>query len=98
MGNDRAVTRRSVLIGGGLTAAGLAGVAPPAPYAESNNQHVFAAHLAWDEGFGEGWTEDDLWGMTEQEARTTLFGTVQAEVQRYAGRIAVWNVANEVTD
>lgn len=49
-------------------------------YAEANNQHVFAAHLAWDEGFGEGWTNDDLWGMSEQEARNTLFPTIQAMV------------------
>lgn len=67
-------------------------------FAENNNQHVFAAHLAWDEGFGEGWTDDDLWGMTEQEARDTLFPTIQAMVSRYQGRIKTWLVANEVTD
>jgi endo-1,4-beta-xylanase len=182
MSNGRAVTRRSVLIGGGLAAAGVAGLATatsahgasgraasasaaqvplwqqamsrglvygsstatwqvepdpdysalfqseagilfteddllwyrlkPTPqsaldfsfadriiaYAEANNQHVFGAHLAWDQGFGDGWTDADLFGMTEQEARDALFGAVQAEVSRYAGRIAVWNVANEVTD
>jgi endo-1,4-beta-xylanase len=31
-------------------------------YAEGNGQHVFGAHLVWDEGFGDGWTDDDLWG------------------------------------
>ncbi|MQA24341.1 MAG: hypothetical protein GEU94_02470 [Micromonosporaceae bacterium] len=67
-------------------------------YAENNNQHVCAAHLVWDEGFGEGWTDDDLWGMTEQQARDTLFPTIQAEVSRYAGRIKSWVVGNEVTD
>ncbi|NED95871.1 endo-1,4-beta-xylanase [Phytoactinopolyspora alkaliphila] len=67
-------------------------------YAEANNQHVFAAHLAWDEGFGEGWTDDDLWGMSEQEARDTLFPTIQAMVARYRGRVKTWLVANEVTD
>src|SRR5919109_1423796 len=67
-------------------------------YAEGNGQHVFGAHLVWDEGFGEGWTEDDLWGMTEQQARDTLFPTVQAEVSRYAGRVKAWVTANEVTD
>jgi endo-1,4-beta-xylanase len=67
-------------------------------FAEGNGQHVFAAHLVWDEGFGEGWTEDDLWLMTEQEARDTLFPTVQAEVERYAGRVKAWVAANEVTD
>jgi endo-1,4-beta-xylanase len=67
-------------------------------YAEGNGQHVFGAHLVWDEGFGEGWTDDDLWGMTEQQARDTLFPTVQAEVSRYAGRVKAWVTANEVTD
>jgi endo-1,4-beta-xylanase len=67
-------------------------------YAEGNGQHVFAAHLVWDEGFGEGWTDDDLWGMTEQQARDTLFPTIEAEVSRYRGRIKAWVAANEVTD
>ena len=67
-------------------------------YAETNQQHVFGAHLAWDEGFGDGWTDNDLWGMTQQQARDVLFGTIQAEVQRYRGRVKAWSVANEVTD
>jgi endo-1,4-beta-xylanase len=69
-------------------------------YAEAapNPQHVFAAHLIWDEGFGDGWTEDDLFGMTEQQARDVLYSTIQAEVSRYAGRIKAWVAANEVTD
>jgi endo-1,4-beta-xylanase len=67
-------------------------------YAEGNGQHVFGAHLVWDEGFGEGWTFDDLWGMTEQQAKDTLYPTVEAEVSRYAGRIKAWVAANEVTD
>ena len=67
-------------------------------YAEGNGQPVFGAHLVWDEGFGDGWTEDDLFGMTEQQARDTLFGTIQAEVSHYRGRIKAWVVANEVTD
>ncbi|HEX2049171.1 MAG TPA: endo-1,4-beta-xylanase [Actinomycetota bacterium] len=67
-------------------------------YAEANAQPVFGAHLVWDEGFGPGWTEDDLWGMTEQQARDTLFGTIQQEVAHYRGRIKAWVVANEVTD
>lgn len=56
-------------------------------FAEANGQHVCAAHLAWDEGFGEGWTEDALWGMTEQQARDQLFPTIAAQVSRYRGRI-----------
>jgi endo-1,4-beta-xylanase len=61
-------------------------------------QHVVGAHLVWDEGFGEGWTDDDLWGMTEQQARDVLFSTVDAEVARYRGRVKAWVAANEVTD
>ena len=33
-------------------------------FAERNRQLVLGAHLVWDEGFGEGWTEEDLWGWT----------------------------------
>jgi endo-1,4-beta-xylanase len=42
--------------------------------------------------------DDDLWGMTEQQVRDTLFPTVRAEVSRYRGRIKAWVAANEVTD
>jgi len=40
----------------------------------------------------------DLWGMTEQQARDTLFPTAEAEVSRYRGRVKAWVAANEVTD
>ncbi|WP_165947141.1 endo-1,4-beta-xylanase [Micromonospora sp. 15K316] len=66
-------------------------------YAEAQQMAVFGAHLVWDEGFGEGWTEDDLWGLGEQEARELLYGTVDAVVRRYRGRVGTWSVANEVT-
>ncbi|WP_203718781.1 endo-1,4-beta-xylanase [Asanoa siamensis] len=66
-------------------------------FAEANDMRVFGAHLVWDEGFGEGWTEDDLWGMSEQQARAVLFGTADAVVRRYRGRVEAWSVANEVT-
>lgn len=66
--------------------------------AESQQQLVFGAHLVWDEGFGEGWTEEDLWGMDETTARATLFDTVEATVERYRGRTAGWIVVNEVID
>jgi endo-1,4-beta-xylanase len=56
---------------------------------------VLAAHLVWDEGFGEGWTEADLFGMSEKRAREVLFGTVRAQLRRYRGRIAAWIVVNE---
>ncbi len=66
--------------------------------AERHGQLVFAAHLVWDEGFGDGWTDDDLWGLSERKARRLLFGTARAMLERYRGRVAGWIVANEVTD
>ena len=66
-------------------------------FAERHGMAVFGAHLVWDEGFGEGWTEDDLWGLERAEARKLLFGTVRAVVRHYRGRVDVWSVANEVT-
>ena len=66
--------------------------------AEQNEQLVIAAHLAWDEGFGEGWTEDDLWGLTPAEASDLLYGVIHEEVAHYRGRADGWIVANEVTD
>jgi hypothetical protein len=59
---------------------------------------VLGAHLVWDQRFGEGWTDDDLWGLGERAARDLLFGTVRAEAERYRCRIAAWIVANEVLD
>jgi endo-1,4-beta-xylanase len=67
-------------------------------FAERNRQLVFGAHLVWDEGFGPGWTDDDLWNISEKRARHLLYDTIRAEVKRYRGRIAAWSVANEVTD
>lgn len=66
--------------------------------AEAERQLIIAAHLVWDEGFGDGWTEDDLWGLTPDEAHSLLFGTAEAMLTRYRGRVAGWVVANEVTD
>jgi endo-1,4-beta-xylanase len=67
-------------------------------FAEANRQLTIGAHLAWDEGFGEGWTEDDLWGLSRTEARRLLYGVIRAEVAHYRGRMNGWIVANEVTD
>lgn len=67
-------------------------------FAEDNGMLTLGAHLVWDEGFGEGWTEDDLWGLDEEAARDLLFGTLQTVVERYRGRVAAWIVANEVFD
>jgi endo-1,4-beta-xylanase len=66
-------------------------------FAERHGMAVFGAHLVWDEGFGEGWTEDDLWGLERAEARRLLFGTERAVVRHYKGRVDAWSVANEVT-
>jgi endo-1,4-beta-xylanase len=64
--------------------------------AEQNRQLVFGAHLVWDEGFGEGWAEGEAFELSEQEAREILFGTLEATVSRYAGRMAGWIVVNEI--
>jgi endo-1,4-beta-xylanase len=64
--------------------------------AEENRQLVFGAHLVWDEGFGEGWPEGAAFELSEQEAREILFGTLEATVRRYRGRIAGWIVVNEI--
>ena len=63
--------------------------------AERHGMLVFGAHLVWDEGFGEGWTDDDLWGMDEPTARRVLFGSVRSLVDRYRGRVEAWSVVNE---
>ncbi|HET6561120.1 MAG TPA: endo-1,4-beta-xylanase [Marmoricola sp.] len=67
-------------------------------FAERNNQLTIGAHLAWDEGFGEGWTDDDLWGLSRRDAERLLYRTVRREVAHYKGRMNGWIVANEVTD
>jgi endo-1,4-beta-xylanase len=67
-------------------------------FAEANRQLTIGAHLAWDEGFGDGWSEDDLWGLSRTEARRLLYGVIRAEVSHYRGRMNGWIVANEVTD
>jgi endo-1,4-beta-xylanase len=67
-------------------------------FAEDHQQLTIGAHLAWDEGFGEGWTDKDLWGMSRDEAKATLYGVIRREVRHYKGRMNGWIVANEVTD
>ena len=66
--------------------------------AEQQQQLVLGAHLVWDEGFGEGWTEDDLWGMDGETARRLILDTIDAVVGRYRGRVAGWVVVNEAID
>jgi endo-1,4-beta-xylanase len=67
-------------------------------FAERNGMLLFGAHLVWDQGFGEGWKDDDLRGLDEAHARELLFGTLERVVTRYRGRVAGWIVANEVVD
>jgi endo-1,4-beta-xylanase len=67
-------------------------------FAERNNMLVLGAHLVWDNGFGEGWTDDDLWGMNQQQARDLILETIDSVVGRYRGRVAAWIVVNEALD
>ena len=67
-------------------------------FAERHDQLTIGAHLAWDEGFGEGWTEDDLWGLSRRDAERLLYRTVRRQVKHFRGRMDGWIVANEVTD
>jgi len=67
-------------------------------FAERNRQLIIGAPgLVWDEGFGDGWSHHDLWGMDRATARNMLFSTVRAMVRRYRGRVQTWIVCNEVT-
>jgi endo-1,4-beta-xylanase len=67
-------------------------------FAEQHKQLTIGAHLVWDEGFGDGWTEDDLWGLEKHDAQKLLYGVIRKEVGHYKGRMNAWIVANEVTD
>lgn len=67
--------------------------------AETADMRIVAAHLVWDEGFGEGWNwGDDLWELSKEEAEEQLWPTVRKTVRRYKGRADAWIVCNEVTD
>jgi endo-1,4-beta-xylanase len=63
--------------------------------AQDHGIRVVGAHLVWDEGFGEGWTDDDLWGLETRDARRLLFGTERRVVRHFRGRVAAWSVVNE---
>ena len=67
-------------------------------FAEQNKQLTIGAHLVWDEGFGDGWTDDDLWGLSKKKAEKLLYGVITEEVAHFKGRMNAWIVANEVTD
>lgn len=67
-------------------------------FAQERGMLVLGAHLVWDQGFGDGWREADLWEMGERRARELLFSTVARVVRRYRGRVAAWIVVNEALD
>jgi endo-1,4-beta-xylanase len=65
-------------------------------FAEHHDQLVYAGPgLVWDDGFGGGWSDDDLWNIGEKRARHLLYGTLRAVMKRYRGRTACWPVVNE---
>jgi endo-1,4-beta-xylanase len=65
-------------------------------FAERNHQLIFGGPgLVWDEGFGDGWQDSDLWDISEERARMLLYGTMRAVLRRYRGRVAAWVVVNE---
>jgi endo-1,4-beta-xylanase len=71
--------------------------------AERNGMLVLGAPgLVWDDGFGSGWgpnySYSEIWGLKHHEAKKLLYGIVRKTTRRYRGQIAVWIVANEVTD
>jgi endo-1,4-beta-xylanase len=66
--------------------------------AEKQGMLVFGAHLVWDEGFGDGWTDSDLYLLDAPAASELLFGTVERTVKHYRGRVAAWSVVNEAVD
>jgi endo-1,4-beta-xylanase len=65
-------------------------------FAEQERLAVLGAHLVWDEGFGDGWADDDLWTLSPDAAGKLLYGTIEDVVAHYRGRVAAWIVANEV--
>jgi endo-1,4-beta-xylanase len=66
--------------------------------AERHRQQVLGAHLVWDEGFGEGWGEKELFELSERQARRLLFPIVRRTVKRYRGRVVAWSCVNEAVD
>jgi endo-1,4-beta-xylanase len=66
-------------------------------FAERNGQLIIGAPgLVWDDGFGDGWANVDMFSFSERYARRLLFGTVGATVKRFKGRMDAWVVCNEV--
>jgi endo-1,4-beta-xylanase len=65
-------------------------------FAEKHHQLVYGGPgLVWDDGFGDGWSDKDLWDISEKRARHILYDTLRRVMRRYSGRTAVWAVVNE---
>ena len=67
-------------------------------FARKHHQLRIGNFLVWDEGFGEGWQDSDLWDITARRAKRLLYGTARKLVHHYKGTLKAWIVANEVTD
>ncbi len=67
-------------------------------FAQRHHQLTIGAHLAWDEGFGEGWDVEAMGNLSRRDAERLLYGVVRRQVRHYRGRMNGWIVATEVTD
>lgn len=67
-------------------------------FARKNHQLRIGNFLVWDQGFGGGWSDDDLWGLRKKKAKKLLYGVARRMVRHYKGDVKAWIVANEVTD
>lgn len=67
-------------------------------FARKHHQIRIGNFLVWDEGFGGGWKDSDLWDLGAKQAKKLLFGTARRMVDHYKGTLKAWIVANEVTD
>jgi endo-1,4-beta-xylanase len=67
-------------------------------FARKNHQLRIGNFLVWDEGFGSGWKDSDLWDISKKRAKKLLYRTARRMVDHYKGTLKAWIVANEVTD
>jgi endo-1,4-beta-xylanase len=67
-------------------------------FARHHHQLRVGNFLVWDQGFGSGWQDSDVWDISKKRAKKLLFGTARRMVDHYKGTLKAWMVANEVTD
>jgi endo-1,4-beta-xylanase len=67
-------------------------------FARKHHQLRIGNFLVWDEGFGSGWQDSDLWDLNKRQAEKLLYHTARRMVDHYKGTLKAWIVANEVTD